>query len=41
MVIRAAPKWVFPQAAILFKAIDRPGIRIQVVEAPNLICDIK
>jgi hypothetical protein len=35
-VVRAAPLRVFPEPTILFETIDRPRIRITVVEAANL-----
>ena len=41
MMIRAASERVFPEPTILFKAIDRPRIGITVVEALDLVCDIK
>src|SRR5260370_36961547 len=41
MVIRATPVRVVPEPTVLFKTIDRPRIRITVVEASDLICSIK
>src|SRR5258705_5323597 len=41
MVIRATPVRVVPEPTVLFKTIDRPRIRIAVVEASNLICSIE
>jgi hypothetical protein len=41
MIIRAPSVRVLPEPAILFKVIDRPRIRIMVVEVSNLLCCIK
>jgi len=41
MVVGAAPVRVFPEPTILFKTIDRTRIRITVVEASDLVCNIK
>ena len=41
MIIGAAFLLVFPDPAILFKALDRRRIRISVVEVLDLLCYIK
>jgi hypothetical protein len=41
MIICAASVWVFPEPTILIKAIDRPRIRITVVETSDFLCHIK
>ena len=41
MVVRAPPLPVLPETAIFFKTIDRPGIRITVIEVPDFLRDTR
>ena len=39
MKVSAASLRVLPESPILVEIVDRPGIRIAVVELPNVVCD--
>jgi len=39
MKVSAASLRVLPKSSILVEIVDRPGIRIAVVELPNVVCD--